>query len=227
MNKTRVAFIINIGIVILVMFSTIWMMFFSTPGVLSSVRLEAFKFFTVDSNILMAVSAAITAFQQGQVIKGKRTDIPIWSESLKLLATCSVALTMIVTVCFLTPFAYSSIGIFGLFKAYNFFMHLFNPLLSIIVFLVFEKSNDLKFFNTFLTLIPFLVYGVYYLLVSIAHMTNGVVEEGYDWYKFFMFGYKSGLVLIPLFTISTYGIGLAIWKLNRIKTKKGNEDEHI
>ena len=65
MEKHKVSLLLNILIAIFVLFATIAMIvnfhFMGDGDILSVSSLEAFKFFTVDSNILMGIAALIFA----------------------------------------------------------------------------------------------------------------------------------------------------------------------
>ena len=92
---------------------------------------------------------------------------------------------MLITIFFLMPTMAPKYGRFGLFMYSNFFLHLFNPLLSIVSFACFEKTKLISFRQTFWGIVPLVIYAVYYAGVSLVHSVEGVIAEGYDWYGFF------------------------------------------
>ena len=59
-NRLKTAFILNIVLAACVTFAIAWMMSGLNMGVFSASRLAVFKFFTVDSNILMGIAAIFT-----------------------------------------------------------------------------------------------------------------------------------------------------------------------
>ena len=219
MNKIKKAYVLNIIIFILEVFAITWMMSGLNSGALSSSRIAMLKYFTVDSNIMMGIIALIVFLDERRVLKGKKENISNSSYVLKLVGTVGVTLTMLVTIFFLTPTMAPTYGLLGLFYYSNFFLHLLNPLLSIIVFLCYEKTTKMNFKHTFTGIIPMLLYTIYYVSVTLIHTENGVIAEGYDWYGFLTLGIKSIFIVIPILVLITYLISYALWKLNRRKEK--------
>ena len=219
MKNLKRAFILNLCITALEIIAVAWMMIGGKIGVLSSSKLSALKYFTVDSNILMGLFALLTAADQRKVMKGERDGVPTRTYVLNLTGTVGVTLTMLVTIFFLGPTLGKTYGFFSLFARSNFFFHLVNPVLSIITFLCFEKNSKIAFKHTFTALIPMLVYGVYYAAEVFTHMTNGVIDKGYDWYGFFAQGPQSAFIVLPVILISAWLISYALWKLNRRNTE--------
>ena len=103
---------------------------------------------------------------------------------------------MLVTVFFLAPTTASTYGFFASFYYSNFFLHLLNPILSIVVFLCYEKNTEINFKHTFTGIVPMLLYTVYYVTETLSHTKNGVITSGYDWYGFFALGIKSAFIVI-------------------------------
>lgn len=216
MNNYKRAFVANIIIFILEVFANIWMMtgvsLKGATGTLSAARLAMFKFFTVDSNVLLGIVALLVAVEEYRVMKGKKEELSSKSYILKLVGTVGVTLTMLVTVFFLAP----TMGM-GVFYNSNLFLHVINPLLSIVTFVFFEKSLKIGFVHTFTGIIPMVIYACYYVTVTLMHAPGGVIAKGYDWYGFFAFGLKSGVIVVPLLVVITYIISLVLWKWNRRK----------
>ncbi len=216
-DKLKKAYILNICLFALEVFAIGWMMSGLSAGVLSAGRLSTLKYFTVDSNILMGIFALIAALDQGKVLRGKKGEVSAWTYVLKLVGTVGVTLTMLVTIFFLGPTLGRTYGFFSLFEKSNFFLHLANPVLGIIVFLCFEKSTKIAFRHTFTGIIPMVLYGIYYVSETVRHMENGVIAKGYDWYGFFFLGIKSAFIVLPILVIITWLISAVLWKLNRSK----------
>lgn len=214
-NNLSAAFWGNIITSVLVLLSSIWMFsgwhIGSAPSNLEGQRLAMFKFYTVDSNVLMGVIALVVAIVQFFVFKGKIKGLPVWVPVIKLVGVVGVTLTMLVTIFFLTP----TMGFYTCFNNSNLFLHFVNPVVSIITFLWLEKCFSIKFIHTFTGVCSMVIYTVYYVAVSVAHSSNNVVAEGYDWYGFFALGLKSGFVIVPLLILITYIISLGLWAINR------------
>ena len=215
MKKMKVAFGLNVLIFMLELFAVIWMMSGKGGGILSGSRLSALKYFTVDSNILLGITAIIAAIDEKRVLDGKKSGVSTSTLIAKLVGTVGVTLTMIVTVFYLVPITAAAYGVFALFTYSNFFLHLLNPILAIITFLFFEQTDCIAFRHTFTGIIPMLIYAVYYVSVALAHSSDGRVLKGYDWYGFFAFGTESAVIIVPILILLTYGISFLLWKLNR------------
>ncbi|MCR4674567.1 MAG: hypothetical protein K5675_06120, partial [Lachnospiraceae bacterium] len=98
---------------------------FSDAAVLSASKFMMFRYFTVDSNILMGIVALCSAIKYKKMMTNNETKIPASLSIWQLLATTSVTLTLLVTVFFLAPTApYHWILLFA---DSNFLLHLVNP----------------------------------------------------------------------------------------------------
>ncbi|MBO4837807.1 MAG: hypothetical protein J5493_00325 [Lachnospiraceae bacterium] len=109
---------------------------------------KAFRFFTVLSNVFCAVTALLMCL------------LPDWQPAwlLKYLGTAAVALTMVTVLVYLGP----AIGYGKLLARYDFFLHLFTPLLAIVSFCFFEKRG-MGWGTALLGVIPMLLYAFLYL----------------------------------------------------------------
>lgn len=216
-RKLKMSFIINILIFVLTVVSTIFMLvgfqFMGYEEALTATKIEAFKFYTVDSNILMGTMALIFAIYELQFFKSKKNEIPNKVYILKLVATVGVVLTFLTTVIYLAPFAPN--GYFSMFKNSNLFYHLIIPLLSIITFTIFESTDKIKFKDTFVGIITMFIYSIFYLVNVLIHVENGKVEIMYDWYGFVQNGLQAAFVVIPIMYLITYFISCSLWFLNK------------
>lgn len=214
-NQLNTAYRLNIITFILILFSTLWMFsgihFGNAPAVLEANRLMMFKYYTVDSNVIMGLIALYVAIIQNKVIKGTLNSVPTWIYSIKLMGVVGVTLTMLVTVFFLTP----TLGFNACFNNSNLFLHVINPIISIVTFLRYENTDKLLFKDTFLGISTMLIYTVYYISVAATHSHNNIVDEGYDWYGFLVLGLNTAFVVIPVIILITYLISFALWRLNR------------
>lgn len=220
MKTIKTAFRLNVLIFILELFAVIWMMSGISGGILSGASLSSLKLFTVDSNILLGIVAIIAAIDEKRVADGKKSSISTGTYIAKLVGTVGVTLTMIITVFFLAPTTAATYGFFASFYYSNFFLHLLNPILAIVVFLFYEQTDRISFRHTFTGIIPMLIYAVYYVSIALAHSSNGKIAEGYDWYGFFVLGTASAAIIVPILILLTYGISFVLWRLNRRKYKK-------
>lgn len=205
--------IINIIVFILTIVAVVWMMTDNTVLSLSARKLQVFRYFTVDSNILMGISAVVMATAQIRVLNGKSKSVVAGLYVLKLVSTVTVTITMLVTVFYL-GFIIPT-GFLSLFVHSNFIMHLVVPVLGILVFILYEKTNSIKLKHIFFSLVPLVLYGIYYAASAYSHMENGVIANGYDWYWFFSLGASSVLLVYPFFAVFTLLLSYVLWKLNK------------
>ena len=104
----------------------------------------------------------------------------------------------------------------------NFFYHLIIPILSIITFCFLEKTSDIKIKKLIYSLLPVIIYGIYYLINILIHVENGIVPRKYDWYLFVQKGMNQIYIIFPLILLITYIITWGIWFINK-KDKKNKK----
>ncbi len=210
--KAKQAFIGNIAVFLLEVFAVGWIIsgISTARGPLDGPNLESLKYYTVDSNILMGVAALVSAVAQQRVLKGKAASVPLSVQLLKLAGTVSVTLTMLVTVFFLGPTIGRVYGFFSLFAHSSLFLHLINPVASVLVFLLFERSKGIPLRRTPVAVLPTFLYGIYYVALTLRHVAGDKIEAGYDWYGFFAFGINLWGLVVTVILLLTYGITFAL-----------------
>lgn len=221
-NRNKIAMILNYIIVVFVIIATITMFtgfkfMYGQEQVLESSTFGMFRFFTVDSNLLMGFTALLLAIQEKKLLMGKINKIPKIYYILKLMGTVSVTLTILVTISYLGTIAPG--GIISLLQNSNLFYHLIIPLLSIIAFCFFEKTNIIKLKDTIYGVIPMFIYGLYYLVNILIHIENGKVSIKYDWYWFVQKDINQIYVIFPLIFIITFIISIILWIINKTNKK--------
>ncbi len=223
MNKhnIKISLFFNIFIVLMTLFACIAMFFgikfmVGYEVILESNKLGMFRFFTVQSNIFMGIVALLFAIKEIKVLNGDIKDISAFMYTLKLVATTAVALTFIVVFAYLGNIA--EYGLMSLLMNSNLFFHLFIPVVSIITFVLFERTNKIKFKYTLYGILPSFLYSIYYIINILVHMENNVVSPKYDWYYFIQNGVNGIVIVAPLMFAITYIISLCLWRLNK-KTK--------
>ena len=173
-NKNiKISLIINIIITILtiaasiIMFTGFKFMYGYDP-VLESTKIGMLRFFTVESNMFMGIVALIYAINEIKILKGKKEEISLKNSVLKLMGTVAVSLTFLVVFTYLGPI--SKNGIPSLLMNSNLFFHLIIPVLSILVFVIFERTDKIKFRYTIFGVLPSFLYGIYYLTNILVHI---------------------------------------------------------
>ena len=204
--------ILNIVIVLLTIFASIIMftgikLTSGAEPLLETSKIGMFKFFTVDSNIFMGLISLLFIIK---TLKNKKITKNMYI--LKLMSTTSVTLTFLVVFMYLGPI--SKDGIKSMLQNSNLFFHLIIPVLSIITFIKYEKTN-LKLKDTIYGIIPTITYALFYTTNVLIHTNNGKVSPIYDWYWFVQNGVKQAIIVLPLIILITYAISLTLYKLNR------------
>lgn len=137
----------------------------------------AFRFFTVQSNVLCAAASLLTA---AAALAG---EVPGWIWTLKHTGTAAVTVTMLTVFFFLAP----SIGknwVDVLLKGGDLFMHLLTPLMALVSFCFLEKRG-MTFWQSLWGILPVVLYGPLYLYrIRFA-------PEGRRWEDFYGFN-KTG-----------------------------------
>lgn len=209
MKKIKVSLILNIIIVLLVIFATIFMFtgFKFMPGgsLLEVSKVEMFKFYTVDSNILMGIVSLIFIIYEKKLLKNKIKEIPKKVYILKLIATSGITLTFLTTTFFLAP----SYGFYAMFNNNNLFFHLIIPVLSIITYIFFEKHEN-KYKYAFFGIIPMFLYSIFYISNVLIHLNNGGLTFKYDFYGFLQGNINNIYIVIPVIYLMSYIISVLL-----------------
>lgn len=167
---------------------------------------ECFRYFTIESNIFMAITAAITI---GYIIKNNKEekDLPLWLLIMLLSSTSAVTLTFITVAVFLGPV----VGYSGLFSNGNLFMHLITPLISAGIYCVFlnKPTYNWKFF--FFGFAPTFIYGLMYIICVFG------LKIWPDFYNFNLNG--MWFVIFPLMVIGSLTISFGIYEIRKLLSK--------
>ena len=227
MKKVKVlaSIVLNVAIFGLVIMSTVFMLtgyrFMGDDLVLSANKVQAFKYFTVDSNLLMGAIAALFAVFEILLLVGKRENLPTWLYIVKHMGTVGVVLTFLTTACFLAPFLVDDYWI--LFKNSNLFFHAVIPLMSLATWVFLEDTDRVAWRYSFIGMIPMGVYAVFYCATALSHVVDGKVPYEYDWYGFVQGGVGYAAVSLPLMLGATYLIAYLLWLCNRAVARKTNK----
>lgn len=223
-RNLKIAIVINIIIGAFTIIASIIMFtgfeFMSGEKILETSKIGMFKFFTVDSNILMGIVALVFAKKEIDLLNGKIEKINLKDFILKLLATSGVGLTFLVVFGYLGPITEG--GIPMMLKNSNLFFHLLIPVLSMINFVFFEKTSNLELKHVIWGALPEIIYSCCYLINVLLHSENGKVSPYYDWYWLVQGGIWQIVIVAPLMFVVSYVISFCLWKLNNIFNRKTN-----
>ena len=181
-------------------------------GNMKVIGIECFRYFTIDSNILMALAALLMIpFTVHSLIK--KTDEPKWIILLNYIGTTAVTVTFLTVMLFLGPTQGYGIMIEGS----NLYLHIIGPVLACMSF-IFLQPFRLQKKEILLSVLPTFVYGTLYLvMVIIVGKNNGGWE---DFYGFNLGGFW--YLSYVLMNIATFGLGICL-KLFHNRYVKKNE----
>ena len=170
--------IVNFVIFAVTVFSVAWC--FTKKGRENAdvAGVKAFKFFTVDSNILAGLASLLAVvFQIRNVCSGRFVTsgaLPEWLRSLKFVSVVSVMLTFLTVMAFLGP----RMGYGKMFEGVSLFMHLTTPLMAFLSFLFLECGKRTEPLLFILGIVPMLIYGTVYIIMVL------VTKKWQDFYQF-------------------------------------------
>lgn len=185
-RKSRIRRILNILTVVSVLGSWTYMALVAPERGLSSRGIASFKFYTVLSNFLAAISAAVFLAAE------KRPGAGPFVEKFKFMGLVTVSLTFLVVLGFLGPlftyrFVYSGAG---------FFMHLLVPVMCAAEYLFLTGyEHDMK--SSIAPLAFTFLYGTVYLLNVIIN-GPGEYPNKNDFYSFTYWGMGIGMLIFAV-----------------------------
>lgn len=212
-KKKIVDIILNTVIIISIIGAVIW---YYIPGhidALGSSGIKSFRYFTTDSNILIAIASCIWVVTEIKMIGNKQIEIPKWIRILRYAATTAGALTLFEVLLFMSPLAFYHGGLRGVLRCYEdnvFVLHFLAPLLMIISFIFSDKEYKPNKKESLIALIPMAVYGTVYLVMVV------ILKQWPDFYQFTFHGrYEVVPVVIVVIFIATYIMATLLRKLKR------------
>ena len=107
--------------------------------------IRTFRMFTVNSNILAALSSFVVIPYAIDGIRKKEYSLPNWVVVFMMTGTTAVSLTFLVSLFILSPVK----GFVLIFTGSRFFLHGLCPILNILAFCVFVTSHKVKIKETF------------------------------------------------------------------------------
>lgn len=189
-KKILFALILNILVVISTAVITASYYFYSRNPLVET-GLDSYKFFTTDSNILAALSSLVLIPFEIQILRGKRDRLPHAAVVFKYIGMTSVMLTFITVITVLLPQYDAAFLLLGT----AFYMHLAGPLAALVTFLFLETDTRIRLPETFLALIPTVLYGSVYLTQVVI-----IGEQNGGWSDFYTFN-KGGYWYITMFIL--------------------------
>lgn len=178
-----------------------------------NVGIKTFFMFTVNSNIFVAFGMMMVIPYAIDGLRKNNYHLPNWIVVFLHVGTTAIALTFIISLCFLAP----TKGFGPIFTGSNFFLHGVCPIFTLLSFLFFISDHKVSLKESLWTLVPIIAYGsVYFIMVLVIGEENG------GWSDFYGFATKIpplvSVIVLPLFA---YGVALLVrWQHNRLYTRR-------
>ncbi|MBQ5383306.1 MAG: hypothetical protein IIU46_02510 [Treponema sp.] len=173
-KKIIIAIILNLLNTILTFTAILFCLFGNSETY--TLKLKSFRYFTIDSTILMAFAAAFWTAKLVRKLENPDLKIPEWAYRLKFIATVNIDLSFLTVLFFLAPRAWITKGFpaaFAFFNGTNIVMHLLSPILSTVSLISFCGDRRFSIKDCFLSLIPPAIYAVVYvIMVCIVKLWN-------------------------------------------------------
>ena len=118
-----------------------------------------FHFFTINSNLLLAISTSFIIPYAIEGIRKKRFVFPRWVTILEYSATTCTTLTMLFAFLFIYPSSGPELAFGGM----NFWLHVICPIMAIGLFFLVETDVKLSLSDSMIALIPFFLYSLIYI----------------------------------------------------------------
>lgn len=164
--RNGISLAMNALVFLMTAFTIVWILVSTTGGSGGVSNAETgernvFRYFTVDSNILAALTCLLVIpYNIKSIVRGEDA-IPRWALTLKMIGTVAVALTFAVVMLYFLPLV--GFGT-GLLTGANLPLHLLCPLLAMISFCFFERGLFVTKTRLLLGILPSVIYGTVYLI---------------------------------------------------------------
>ncbi len=171
------------------------------PASASAAGIYFFRYYTSDSNFLVAiVSFIILGFCIKNIVQ-KRDEMPIWLVVLFLIVTTGTTVTFLTTALFLAPtYAMNGNSYFFMFEGKLFFLHFLTPILAIFMVIFLLDYYRLNWKHALLCVLTVAIYSCFYV---------PFVLSGY-WPDFYGFTFGGNLWVAPLSLIVMLGVAIGI-----------------
>lgn len=180
--KSWVSLCLSILIIIAVFIAVVENLLAKPTELVQEVGVKTFRMYTVLSNMLVSITAALSIPFAVDGIRNRNYHLPRWIVNLTFVAVSVIFLTFSVSLCILSP--YAGFYVIMLEKG-NIFLHTLVPLTSIILFMFINNYHNVKFKMCFVALIPVFTYAVVYLIsVIVIGENNGGWRDHYHFQEF-------------------------------------------
>jgi len=209
-KRARGALALSVFIAIMMPVAWCMLMLSRSDIALTAVGLYSLKYFTVLSNLLLAVASLVYAVCLVRFMRsGAR--VPHWAYLLKYAGTVATTVTLMTVLLFLGP----TLGYPLMFVGGNLWLHLIIPVAGIVEFVFFDVQYSLSFKEMLVGVVPTLLYGIAYC-ANILINGVGTFPNTNDWYGFTMWGVQYMPVVLAAMLLATWLLAVLI-RLGNIK----------
>ncbi len=176
-------------------------------GNMQQSRWKALVYFTVDSNLLCALSCLAAAVWEAlALIRGGGALLPRWLDLCKLTAATAVGVTFFTVLFYLLPVTHFDFRL--MYAGRNFFLHALCPLAAMAAWALTERGEPLAFGWALLGLVPTLLYGAVYVWMVL------VKKQWEDFYRFNAGG--KWYISVAAMLLLSFAIAAALWALRGV-----------
>ncbi len=202
---------------IIVFFCSLWAVrggLLENPSSATPERGETlFHLFTVNSNVIAAVSAAFIIPYAVEGIRNKRFTLPKWVSIIQYSGVICTTLTMLFAIVLIFPYLGPSVAFGGM----NFWLHLVCPIMALILFYSVESNQKFLAGDSIIALIPFYCYAAAYIFNVVF---KGIEHGGWrDIYRLIKFA--PAVVTGPMMFLLGFGIAALLrYSYNSLSQKR-------
>ena len=162
--------------------------------------IRTFCMFTVNSNILAAISVAMIIPYTIDGLRKHNYHLPRWVTILTYAGVTAVTLTFLISLFILSPVK----GFRLIFSGSRFFLHGVCPILTFVAFCFFMSAQRVSFADQIIALIPVLIYSIlYYVMVVVIGEENGGWNDFYGFVTHLPLWIPVTLIMPLTFAISS------------------------
>lgn len=169
---------------------------------------KTYHLFTILSNMLMAVAAAMCIPYTVDGMRNHNYHLPRWYVDLMFMGTTGVAVTFLVAISVLAPAA-------GFYRVMiwsnNLLLHTICPLLSILLFFFINSDHRIKFRSTFFAVIPVTAYALVYLFMVFV-----IGEDAGGWRDHYQIQTIADYLPLPVILLILCGVSFGLATLLRM-----------
>lgn len=203
LSKKNLIALLIINMVTVILFFLAWIETMSTKkGALIASGFAYLRYYTVISNALFTVTSLVLAIIVICMLAGKASRVPRAVFMIKYISASMLSVTFWVVLVMLAP----RLGIVFLFSGANFWYHFIIPFISIGEFILLDRFGKISFKETFLTLIPTLIYAAVYI-TNVA--VNGRTPAN-DFYGILNWGLPVGILILLFIMAVNWGSALLL-----------------